>query len=414
VAAGRNTAAAIAVNGSLYTWGNTGLGRPRTSSAAPGLVQGLEGHSMSKVCMGEYHGVAISDAGKAFVWGSMIHHHGDLSDGREAIKDETAAPLKGLSSCTVFTALACGHEHTVLISQQHPSCSPGTTTASAKQPAVEVAAMQPPTAPLVAAAAGSEPVLQTVPANVSNPVASVALAALELLRGGSRVQEPAYQSAAEPDISSHAAQSDSAAVVQQTAPQAAAPFSVELCENGAPRPRWIKSCDDIPENILELDRAWYGRYRAPTLDVVCASSIFLPLPQAATSGSNPSEMHACISRLWSGTIVCRTSIGNSPLGGCHCATVQGRIEASGAEVQVMQSAPDVFEDVLYPWLPSARNPCYLSIYDEVKCLPFLSIIGVSKCGTTDLWHKLMQIPCVPRSVCCGAMCVQPGVLTTFA
>ena len=27
----------------------------------------------------------------------------------------------------------------------------------------------------------------------------------------------------------------------------------------------------------------------------------------------------------------------------------------------------------------------------LRCLPYVSIIGVSKCGTTDLYHKLMQL-----------------------
>ena len=62
-------------------------------------------------------------------------------------------------------------------------------------------------------------------------------------------------------------------------------------------------------------------------------------------------------------------------------------------MQVMQTAPDIFNDVLYPWLPAARNPCYLSLTGDVKCLPFMSIIGVSKCGTTDMWSRLMDTPC---------------------
>lgn len=61
-------------------------------------------------------------------------------------------------------------------------------------------------------------------------------------------------------------------------------------------------------------------------------------------------------------------------------------------MQVMRTSQDVFEDVLYPFLPSARSPCYMSIYREVRCLPFFSIIGVSKSGTTDLWSRLMTIP----------------------
>ncbi|KDD75062.1 hypothetical protein H632_c895p1 [Helicosporidium sp. ATCC 50920] len=40
-----------------------------------------------------------------------------------------------------------------------------------------------------------------------------------------------------------------------------------------------------------------------------------------------------------------------------------------------------------------RNPCF---YDQeaegrLRCLPYFSILGVSKCGTTDMYHKLMML-----------------------
>jgi hypothetical protein len=62
-------------------------------------------------------------------------------------------------------------------------------------------------------------------------------------------------------------------------------------------------------------------------------------------------------------------------------------------LQIQAAAMDIFTDIIYPWIPSARNPCYWDPYNEVKCLPFLSILGVSKCGTTDLYWKLMRIKC---------------------
>ena len=61
-------------------------------------------------------------------------------------------------------------------------------------------------------------------------------------------------------------------------------------------------------------------------------------------------------------------------------------------MQIREAAPEIFEDV-QPWLDGIKNPCYKSQNGTTRCLPYLSIIGVSKSGTTDLYRKLMQLPC---------------------
>ncbi|GMH44760.1 hypothetical protein BSKO_12712 [Bryopsis sp. KO-2023] len=38
-----------------------------------------------------------------------------------------------------------------------------------------------------------------------------------------------------------------------------------------------------------------------------------------------------------------------------------------------------------------KNPCYFAQDGRFRCLPYFSIIGVSKCGTTDLYAKLEKI-----------------------
>ena len=62
-------------------------------------------------------------------------------------------------------------------------------------------------------------------------------------------------------------------------------------------------------------------------------------------------------------------------------------------MQLRAVAPDVFGDVKRPWLEGVKNPCYRDGEGAVRCLPFLSIVGVSKCGTTDLYKKLMRLKC---------------------
>jgi hypothetical protein len=60
-------------------------------------------------------------------------------------------------------------------------------------------------------------------------------------------------------------------------------------------------------------------------------------------------------------------------------------------LQIHAAAPDVFSKIRQPWLPGIKNPCYYDATEVLRCLPFLSIIGVSKAGTTDLYKKLMMI-----------------------
>ena len=74
--------------------------------------------------------------------------------------------------------------------------------------------------------------------------------------------------------------------------------------------------------------------------------------------------------------------------GSHAAHPQ-----SGLSVQLREAAPGVFDDVTRPWLSGVKNPCYKDQQGAVRCLPYLSIIGVSKSGTTDLYKKLMLLKC---------------------
>lgn len=62
--------------------------------------------------------------------------------------------------------------------------------------------------------------------------------------------------------------------------------------------------------------------------------------------------------------------------------------------QVREAALDIFVD-LGPWSSDTRNPCFRDSAGNLRCLPYVSIVGVSKCGTTDIYQKLMLMKCVP-------------------
>lgn len=80
VAAGRRTAAALGTGGQIYTWGGSELARPVASKAEgsiPGVVDGIWSldapeHAV-KVCMGEYHGVALTASGKVRALDAVRH-----------------------------------------------------------------------------------------------------------------------------------------------------------------------------------------------------------------------------------------------------------------------------------------------------------------------------------------------------
>jgi hypothetical protein len=51
-------------------------------------------------------------------------------------------------------------------------------------------------------------------------------------------------------------------------------------------------------------------------------------------------------------------------------------------------SPDVFELLPKRYNAEHKNPCWGGLGPGLSCLPYFNIIGVSKCGTTDLYHRL--------------------------
>ena len=45
-------------------------------------------------------------------------------------------------------------------------------------------------------------------------------------------------------------------------------WDVEDCGQGRTRPRWVESCETLPQSIHALDTAWYGMYKRPSMDIV--------------------------------------------------------------------------------------------------------------------------------------------------
>eukprot|EP00887_Chlorella_sp_A99_P007481 scaffold2.g7481.t1 len=94
--------------------------------------------------------------------------------------------------------------------------------------------------------------------------------------------------------------------------------------------------------------------------------------------------------------------GTSPAGEVGGGGGGGRAgggKAAGAKVPpaeptaaVRRAAPDIFSE-LGPFEAAYRNPCFRNrTTGALRCLPYASIIGVSKAGTTDLYRKLSTLP----------------------
>ena len=116
-------------------------------------------------------------------------------------------------------------------------------------------------------------------------------------------------------------------------------WMVEQCSDGKPRPAWVQSCAVLSalNTSSPLDRAWLGEYKPAT-------------PQ-----------------------------------------------------QIYDAASDIFAHLNgTSRVDGVRSYCYRARESkkEVLCLPDVSIIGVSKCGTTDLYHKMMELRCASSKTQC--------------
>ncbi|XP_072034286.1 carbohydrate sulfotransferase 15-like isoform X2 [Amphiura filiformis] len=62
------------------------------------------------------------------------------------------------------------------------------------------------------------------------------------------------------------------------------------------------------------------------------------------------------------------------------------------------TAPQVFAQTPGKFLPGFKNPCWpKESGDGLLCLPYFYLAGMPKCGTTDLWRKLIQHPLIAKT-----------------
>lgn len=52
----------------------------------------------------------------------------------------------------------------------------------------------------------------------------------------------------------------------------------------------------------------------------------------------------------------------------------------------------IMEELPLNFLPEYKNPCFLDDKNSTHCLPYVFLLGMPKCGTTDLYKKLRQHP----------------------
>ncbi|XP_071832653.1 carbohydrate sulfotransferase 15-like isoform X2 [Apostichopus japonicus] len=67
------------------------------------------------------------------------------------------------------------------------------------------------------------------------------------------------------------------------------------------------------------------------------------------------------------------------------------------QTDLYKLAPEIFDTVPTTFLPEYKNPCWLDLKGALKCFPYFFVLGVSKCGTTDVWSKISLHPQVAES-----------------
>ncbi|XP_072029692.1 carbohydrate sulfotransferase 15-like [Amphiura filiformis] len=67
--------------------------------------------------------------------------------------------------------------------------------------------------------------------------------------------------------------------------------------------------------------------------------------------------------------------------------------------ELYRVAPEVFDNVPSTFEAGLRSPCWRQRSDyKLLCLPSFFLAGVGKCGTTDIWNKIVEHPQIIRVV----------------
>jgi hypothetical protein len=193
----------------------------------PARIKGLDDKVITKACLGEYHGVALSDSGQAFIWGATPAEQHQVYNGSST--QAIAAPLIGWPPELRAAALACGYQHTLIIGVDRSICNDGSH-------AVDQATM------LATHKVTDAAVFSSL--DIAHP-GSTSTVAEQVMPTGI----PDTGAAALPGLN------------------VTVNWAAETCLAGA-RPPWIHECTEVPADVHELDRAWYGRHSRLAPDVV--------------------------------------------------------------------------------------------------------------------------------------------------
>jgi len=74
------------------------------------------------------------------------------------------------------------------------------------------------------------------------------------------------------------------------------------------------------------------------------------------------------------------------------AEIWASFKPSAKHDEIVAAAPDTWKVLPKSFSPEYKNPCWYDEYTRFRCAPYYQIIGVSKCGTTDMYARLKKHP----------------------
>ncbi|WIA13861.1 hypothetical protein OEZ85_002434 [Tetradesmus obliquus] len=121
IAAGGWHSMALSADGQIYVWGRGEYGRlgiaDRTGSSKlrPHKVRGLEGHTVVQVAAGGTHSVAVTSAGRMFIWGRASYGRLGLGPGARDAYSPVEVALPGGHERWKVAAATAGGRHTMCL-----------------------------------------------------------------------------------------------------------------------------------------------------------------------------------------------------------------------------------------------------------------------------------------------------------
>ncbi|MEW5318348.1 MAG: hypothetical protein WDW38_009575 [Sanguina aurantia] len=77
----------------------------------------------------------------------------------------------------------------------------------------------------------------------------------------------------------------------------------------------------------------------------------------------------------------------------HVSRIWSQHHPSPKHAEIVATAPDTWVTLPKGLDPRFRNPCWKDgSTQRLRCMPYYQVIGVSKCGTTDMFNRLRRHP----------------------